>query len=265
MVIRKPIDKVNFTSDIVVDEHIYKYLMEQLGKGVKQTDLVDFQGRKLRHLRCRVKAARGFMNPENVTVVKEQVYKSSKEYKNFIYADSGENYIFGLYENFNGREIISINKFEAAIFIKEFGLPVNKNELFKQKEPVLIKKDESQLVHIFEVGQKVIFYNNIDELNDVLEDPQEISKRLYFIKRLHQASVGNMLFQHHLEARTDEDLTLAFPKEIFKSAGKDGFSKYQSDFIAPRILYKPTKPNFIIEGKDFEFKIDGSIKFNFLK
>jgi CRISPR-associated endonuclease Csn1 len=113
------------------------------------------------------------------------------------------------------------------------------------------------------VGQKVIFYTTIEELKDVVNEPLEISKRLYFIKRLHQASVGNMLFQHHLEGRTDEELTQAFPKDIFKSAGKDGFSKYQTDFIAPRILFKPTKPIFIIEGKDFEMKLDGTIEFKF--
>lgn len=263
MVIRKPIDRVNFSSDIIIDEYLSTFLKEQLESGVKQNDLIDFQGRKLRHLRCRVKAARGFMNPDNVTVVKEQTYKSDKDYKNYIYSDSGENYVFGLYENKNGREIVSINKFEAANYIRALGIPNDKKELFNQKEPVMIKKEESQLVHVFEVGQKVIFYNTIDELKDIENEPQEISKRLYFIKRLHQASVGNMLFQHHLEARNDQDLSLAFPKEVFKSAGKDGFSKYQADFIAPRILFKPSKPNFIIEGKDFEMELDGTIKFKF--
>lgn len=259
MVIRKPIDKINFSSDIVVDEYMFKFLTKQLEAGVKQTELVDFQGRKLRHLRCRVKAARGFMNPDNVTIVKEQTYKSNKEYKNYIYADSGENYIFGLYENNNGRDVISINKFEAATYLKTLGIPADKRDLFKQKEPVLIKNEESKLIHIFEVGQKVIFFNTIQELDDIGNDFSEISKRLYFIKRLHQASVGNILFQHHLEGRSDEELTKAFPKEIFKSAGKDGFSKYQTDFIAPRLLFKPTKLNFIIEGKDFEMNFDGTI------
>ncbi len=223
MVIRKPIDKVNFLTDVIIDEHIASFLKMQLETGVKQNELLDFQGKTLRHLRCRVKAARGFMNPDNVTVVKEQVYKSTKEYKNHIYADSGENYVFGLFENKNGREIISISKFEAAKYIEALGAPKNKRELFEQKEPVYIKKEESQLIHIFEVGQKVIFYESFKELNEIESDPQEISKRLYFIKRLHQASVGNMLFQHHIEAKTDEELTKAYPKETFKSAGKDGF------------------------------------------
>ena len=263
MVIRKPIDNVNFLADIIVDEHLSANLKKQLEDGIKQNDLVDFQGKKLRHLRCRVKSARGFMNPENVTVVKEQTYKSIKDYKNYIYADSGENYLFGLYENAKGREVKSINKFEAALYLKNIGRPENKSELFSQKEPVLIRNEESKLIHVFEVGQKVIFYTSLEELREIENDTHAVSERLYFIKRLHQASVGNIMFQHHLEARSDEELALAFPKEIFKSAGKDGFSKFQTDFVAPRLLFKPSKPNFIIEGKDFEMTLDSKIKFKF--
>ena len=263
MVIRKPIDNINFSTDIIVDEHLSAILKKQLEDGIKQNDLVDFQGKKLRHLRCRVKSARGFMNPENVTVVKEQTYKSVKDYKSYIYADSGENYIFGLYENDKGREVKSINKFEAALYLKNIGRPENKSELFSQKEPVLIRNEESRLIHVFEVGQKVIFYNSLEELREIENDIQALSERLYFIKRLHQASVGNIMFQHHLEARSDEELSKSFPKEIFKSAGKDGFSKFQTDFVAPRLLFKPSKPNFIIEGKDFEMTLDSKIKFKF--
>src|SRR5690554_6540633 len=262
MVIRVSVTDSKFNVDNIVDEALRNHIKEQL-KTKKVTELTDFQGNPIRRVRSRVKSGRGYMNPDNVTVVKEQVYKSQKDYKNYIYTDSGENFIFGLYENEKGdKDIISINKFEAANYLK-IGIPNSKTELFKQKEPIIIKKKEARLVHIFEVGQKVIFYNSFNELNDIQNEPQEISKRLYFIKRLHQASVGNMLFQHHLEAREDEELTKAFPKEIFKSAGKDGFSKYQTDFIVPRILFKPTNPNFIIEGKDFEMKLDGSIEFKF--
>ncbi|HYG40716.1 MAG TPA: HNH endonuclease domain-containing protein [Cytophagales bacterium] len=261
MVLRRPIESINFESDVIVDTHLMGFLKEQLANGTKQNELVDFQGNRLRHLRCRVKSGRGFMNPDNVTTVKEQIYKSDKEYKNYIYADSGENFLFGLYQNEFGREMVSVNKFETASFISKIDF-ISKADLFKLKEPVFIKKKEAQLVHIYEPGQKVIFYTKEkDELKDLTKE--DISKRLYFIKRLHQASVGNILFQHHLEARSDEELSVAFPKNIFKSAGKDGFSKYQDDFIAPRVLFKPVKPNFIIEGKDFEMGLDGTIRFLF--
>ena len=258
MVIRKSIDNVNFSSDIVVDQHLYNYLKQQLESGTKQVDLIDFQGRKLRHLRCRVKAARGFMNPDNVTVVKEQVYKSRKDYKNYIYTDSGENYMFGLYVNEFGKQIVSINKFEAAMQVKYFN---NKYDLFKIKEPVKIKGAEANLYHIFEVGQKVLFYDDIEELKEL--DKSEISNRLYYVKTLFDSKSQRIIFQHHLEARNNEELLRDFPRERFGTKGKDGFSRFNIDFIAPRLLLTPSNFNFIIEGKDFEFKFDGGIEFKY--
>ncbi len=261
MVIRKPIEDVNFNSDVIIDEHLANHLKMQISQGIKQGELVDLQGNRLRRIRCRVKSGRGFMNPDNVTIVKEQIYKSDKDYKNYIYADSGDNYMFGLYENEKGRQIVSINKFEASEFISRVTPEFIKEDLFKTKEPVYIRKEEAKLVHIFEIGQKVIFYENLEELLDIQNDPIELSKRLYFVKRLHQPSVGNILFQHHLEARSDDELLRDFPKETFKLAGRDGFSSYTNDFLQPRLLFKPIRNNFIIEGKDFEMSLDGTIKF----
>src|SRR5690606_38630478 len=137
-----------FNVDNIVDEALKKHVKEQL-KTKKVTELTDFQGSSIRRIRSRVKSGRGYMNPDNVTIVKEQTYKSSKDYKNYVYAESGENYMFGLYENVNGeRDVISVNKFEASKYISAIGIPINKKELFKQKEPVFIKKKEASLVHI---------------------------------------------------------------------------------------------------------------------
>lgn len=268
MVLRKPIDSVDFSSDVIIDEHLAEYLKNQIRSGVKQIELKDFQGNTLRHLRCRVKAARGFMSSDNATIVKEQVYKSTKEYKNFIYADSGENYMFGLYENENGKSIIPFNVFEAARYAKHIEELTPEN-LFKSKElfnPVYIgrgkKSKEAVLKHIFMVGQKVLlFENEKDELKDL--ENHELAKRLYFVKRLADAKTQRILFQYHLEARDDKQLIVDFPKQEFGTKGKDGFSKYSSAFVAPRLLLTPGNFNFIIEKNDFKMKLDGTIEFNF--
>lgn len=126
-------DNVNLNTDVIIDEHLVRYLKQQLADGVKQNELKDFQGKTLRHLRCRVKAARVFMNPDNATIVKEQVYKSTKDYKNFIYADSGENYMFGLYQNENGKSITLFNVFESSRYAKHLEELTPEN-LFKSKE-----------------------------------------------------------------------------------------------------------------------------------
>lgn len=262
MVLRKSLDKINFVTDNIIDENLAKHIRSQLDRGVKVNELADFQGRKMRHLRCRVKAGRGFMQPENVTIVKEQTYKSTKEYKNFIYSDSGDNYLFGLYENEKGKQIISINKFEASKFINGIIGNFRKEDLFKTKEPVVINKEEAVLKHIFEVGQKVLFFDKCkDELKEL--DSKEISDRLYFVKNLFDAKTQRILFQHHLEARSNDELLNSFPREQFGTKGKDGFSKLSIDFVAPRLLLTPGNFKFITEGKDFDMSLDGSISYKF--
>ena len=168
--------------------------------------------------------------------------------------------MFGLYQNNNGKQIVSINKFEAAIQNRG-SLEANKNALFRLKEPVVIKGKEASLFHIFEIGQKVLFYEILEELKDL--DMKELSKRLYYVKTLFDAKTQRILFQHHLEARNNDALLKDFPREQFGTKGKDGFSKFTTDFVAPRLLLSPGNFNFIIEGKDFEMKLDGTIAFKY--
>lgn len=268
MVLRKPIEGINFKTDVIIDKHLTKHLEEQLVKGIKPNELKDFQGNTLRHLRCRVKAARGFMNPDNVTIVKEQVYKSTKDYKNFIYADSGENYMFGLYTNENGKSIVPFNVLESALYAKHLEELTPEN-LFKSKEllePTYIgrgkKTKKASLEHVFMIGQKVLFFeNDKEELKDLGND--DLSKRLYFVKTLADAKQGLIRFQYHLEAREDKQLTEDYPVNEFGQRGKNGFSRFSTDFVAPRLLLSPSNFNFIIEGKDFEMKLDGTIAFKF--
>lgn len=262
MVVRKSIDNINFKSDIIVDEYLAKFLKNQLSEGVKQYELKDFQGNLIRHLRCEAKAGSGVLNPENVTVVKEQTNKSIKEYKNYYYTNTGDNYMFGMYENEFGRKIISINVLEATRYSLNRNFD-SKENIFKTIEPVMIgsgkKIKESRLMHIFQTGQKILFFlENKYELKEMSN--AEISSRLYYVKRFHQAERGNIVFQHHLEARSDDELS-----KVYGTLGKNGFSidKLTDFFSPPRILFTPNKDVFIIEGRDFEMKLDGSIEFKF--
>lgn len=269
MVIRKLITDVNFSTDVIIDEHLAEYLKDQTKNGKKSYELVDFQNNTIRHLRCRVKSGRGFMNPENVTVVKEQTYKSKKEYKNYIYADSGDNFMFGLYENDNGRKIVSINTFDA---VSKYTINQNsdkKEGIFKSIEPVFIgtgrNRAEATLKHIFLVGQKVIFFTDREDPESEIKNlnQEELSSRLYFVKKLADANAQRILFQHHLESRSDEQLSNDFSRESFGTRGKDGFSTFSTDFIAPKLLLTPAKFDFFIEDLDFTMNLDGSINFKF--
>lgn len=266
MVVRKPIEDVKFDSDIIVDERLAEFLRNQIANGVKPQDLKDYQGKTIRRLRCVAKAGRGVMDPDNATKLKEQTYKSDKEYKNFYYVDSGDNYMFGLYETEDGqRRIESINILDATRF-SENPNEDSKKEIFKTIEPIMIgrgkKKTEGLLKHIFMPGQKVLFFfESKEELKDL--DYQDLSNRLYYVKVLSDAKAQRIQFQHHLEARSNEQLVKDFPRKEFGTKGKDGFSNLSKDFVAPRLLLTPKNFNLIIEDKDFTMDLDGNINFNF--
>lgn len=189
--------------------------------------------------------------------IKEQTYKSTKEYKNYYYAKNAENTAFGYYKNDKGETaVIPRNLFEISTFNKPNSIK-NLEEVF---EPEIKNKKGNLLllIHVFVPGQKVLFYENSTE---ELKEVAKLSSRLYFIKRLYEASSGRIQFQHHLDARDDKQLLADFPEKDFGKKGVNGFSKFTTDFIAPRLLLSPGNFNFIIEGKDFEMNIDGTIAF----
>lgn len=104
----------------------------------------------------------------------------------------------------------------------------------------------------------MLFYiEDKDELKDL--PMEELSRRLYYVKNLADAKQGLIRFQHHLESRDDKQLTEAFPINNYGQKGKNGFSKFSIVFIAPRFLLSPGNFNFIIEGKDFEMTLEGTI------
>ena len=209
---------------------------------------------KIRRVRCWARST-------SLLKIKEQTYKSNKEYKNYYYADTGDNYAFALYifNDENGNEIkkiVSRNLFEISKF-EDKSLVVNIEDLFEESI-MLTKTKKAQLYHVFQPGQKVLFYeNNRGELKDL----DNLSDRLYFVKVLFSSDDGRIKFQHHLDARNDEQLLIDFPKESFGVKGKNGFSKFSTDFIQPRLLLSPNSLNCIIEKVDFTIGLDGKIRF----
>lgn len=260
---RKPITDLKIGNDVIIDPFLEKHLLAQLSVGVLLSELKDFNGKIIRRIRVRVKAGRGFLDADKVTELKVQTYKSRHEYKNFYYTNSGDNYAFGYYKGIVQRKIVSINLIQASKITREVGS--SKIEDFFEKFLVLgIGKNQENvsLYHVFQVGQKVlIYFSERSELKDL--NPPELSNRLYFVKNLADANAQRIQFQHHLEARNDQQLLNDFPKLEFGTKGKDGFSSFSPDFIAPRLLLTPSNYKFVIEGKDFEMDLGGEIKFKF--
>ncbi len=249
------IDK-GIIKDEIIDKPLKKHIEEQLKQGIAINKVLDFNGKVIRHIRVRPKAARGFVSPDNLKTLKKHTYESSYKHKKDIFVKTGDNYAFALYVSEDGRKkIISRNLFEIAGF--ESGTPLK--FLF---EPYinLTKTKQAKLHHIFQVGQKVIFYeNNKNELKEL----DNLSSRLYRVHTLADAKQSLIRFQHHLEARSDQQLSLDFPKSTFGVRGKNGFSKFSTDFIQPRLLLSPGNLNCIIEDVDFVMSLHGEIELLF--
>ena len=260
---RKSITDLKIGNDLIIDPYLEKHLQNQLSNGVSLSELKDFNGKIIRRIRVRVKAGRGFLDADKVTELKEQTYKSKYEYKNNYYTNSGDNYAFGYYKGRELRKIIPINLLEASK-VGKLNSSYKLEDLF-EKTLVLgsgKKQEEVKLYHVFQVGQRVLIYFT-DKLELKNLDKPEVSKRLYFLKKLADANAQRILFQHHLEARDDQQLLIDYPKDSFGTKGKDGFSSISPDFIAPKLLLTPSNYNFIIEGKDFDLSRDGEVKFKF--
>ncbi|MEX2592041.1 MAG: type II CRISPR RNA-guided endonuclease Cas9 [Anditalea sp.] len=257
---RKPIRDIKIGADEIVDKHLEAHISKQIESEISLSELKDFNGNIIRHLRVRVKAGRGHLDADKVTELKAQTYPSKYDYKRFYYTNSGENYAFGYYKGVSERKIVPINLFEASM-IKKLAGSVKHEDLFERT--IFIGKGknkvEVELSHIFKVGQKVIFYeNDVSEIRGL----SNFSDKLYYVKKLADAKQGLIQFQHHLESRSDDQLSLDLPtSKGFGQKGKNGFSKYSSVFLAPRLLLSPGNLTCIIEGKDFEFLLDGQIRF----
>ena len=258
-VLRIPIEKLTNLKQIV-DSHLAKMIEKQMnGRSLAKTIsegvyMLNKKGEKENQIR----RVRTWVRSSTLLPIKEQTYKSKYDYKNYYYADTGDNYAFALYVAENGKKkIISQNLFKISeTLVKSVE---NIEDLF-EKEIYLTKTKKAELYHVFQPGQKVLFYENDKE---ELKDIDILSERLYYVHTLFSGVTGQIRFQHHIEARNDEQLAADFPKETFGAKGKNGFSKFSTDFIQPRLLLSPINLDCIIEGKDFKMSLDGDIEFLF--
>ncbi|MBK7159679.1 MAG: hypothetical protein IPH77_14345 [Ignavibacteria bacterium] len=99
----------NIIKDEVIDPILKQYLEDQLKNGTDQLSLKSFKGDIIRHIRCRVKAGRGFLTAEKAIPIKNHIYKSIHPYKQNYYSQNEENFVCLLYEGFdNKNKIIQI-------------------------------------------------------------------------------------------------------------------------------------------------------------
>lgn len=309
---RENIDKVK--ADVkLINSIVDPIIRELVRKQKSNSEIKDYQGNIIRHVRIQTKVGRE---------VKERVnYRSKHDYKNKFYSEAGSIPYAILVQKFSNdgvaREMIPIASYEIAKMRRDIGkFDV---EVYVKNFSPEYQDWEKQLL---KVGQKVFILKEDNEF-EKLENTTFQTNRLYEIT---QFSEGSIWLKYHLSALSVnevknavsvakdellskyeqqfnlppiiEDLTIADNsarqedylnrkfrfdtieksfrlKRFLKNFGiektkeiKKELDKYKAipsniEIEGQTHLLKMSRENwnFIIEGKDFEMKLDGSIDF----
>lgn len=247
IVMRKPIENIDFKKDEIIDRVLEKHLRRQLDKGISQTELKDLNQKTIRRLRCRVKAGRGYLSAQKAIPIKEYAvpFVSKHEHKRHVLAQNDENYLFLLYEGSNTRGKV-VRGYRILNLLDVVHLEIDDINQIKQisEFQTLTKgKDTLSLKAILKVGDRVVPYTeHKDELESI-----DLRNRLFKIYKFNEmGTTGYLYCQNHVEARPDGELgggdTVLAP------------TKYQ-----PRLKLSAAKFHCLIEHLDFVVKPDGKI------
>lgn len=270
MVVRKPIADFTKESDLeaIVDTNLRHMIVETIKNRLTQgmsfkeavsqeiwmldkdgneikTDRKGHHLRPIRHVRCLVKAGRGYMTYEKSLQIRKHNHISNKrlvnisnrDYKYNVYAQNDTNQVFLLYEGIKGGKVVRksriISLYELSQSFK--GKIITDYYSYFSKEPyyasITEKGVDYKLTAAIEPGTKVLLWNESpDELKDLINDTQELSKRLFVVKIFNTTSSDRLFLLPHYSSN---DSTL--------------FSLVPNDF------------NFLIEHRDFEMDLLGNI------
>lgn len=192
----------------------------------------DIKLHHIRHVRCEA--------PQSGLKIKEQTYKSEKEYKRYFYAAVGDLYAMCCYTNGKIREFRIYSLYDVSCH--------RKSDIEDIPEFITDKKgNRLMLDYKLRTGDMILLYkDNPAELYDL--DNVNLSRRLYKINRFESQS-NLVLMTHHLSTS----------KERGRSLGKT--VDYQN---LPESIRSSVKSlNFLIMGENRDFVIkNGKISFN---
>lgn len=252
-------------------------------------------GNKIRHVRI-------WASVSEPLAIKQHAYLSKHEYKQQYYAANAENPFCALYQKVRfdkktGKEkqerlleIVSLK--DAADWLKTGEIKQSQDFVSilyrKNSKGEIIPDEQGNKEHPFAIlkpSMKAIFYDDmIDELQKREDESEnDYNKRIsYRTYKIVKFTGGRLTFQHHLEARNDKELAIAYPeKQVFKiddkqkevtygGRGTSGFTEKVSDAQKcnsynnfepwPKLLYSADWLNMAIEGKDFRITPDGQLK-----
>lgn len=301
-VLRVEVDK-NLDVDSIVDDALRTRIKTQMNGRTLERTLSDDGGlwsvnakgervNRIRHIRCFIG------DVTNPLAVKDQTYKSSKNYKNSYWAKSGENYLCAIYQSEKRDKKGVVKKKDGKVVYERrieilnlvqasaLGIKVKGGVDLSQIPPVnerLTSSENSEKstpkpYAVLKKGTRVLFYrNDLEELEELVRnEAPELNNRLYVVKKFAGAQIT---FDYHLESRNDAELNKAFPekarfyldekgKEVtYGKRGKNGFTEDVFDYSARndgrpwhRLLYSKDYLNMAIEDKHFEVSPAGKIE-----
>lgn len=246
---------------VIVDQALFQIIKKQVDNaenfkaalegGIYMLNNKGEKVNKIRHVRC-------FDRLKYTTAVRPHAhtFTSDKEYKQYTYAQNGEN-VFCLFykrkvKNKEERGIRILGIFDLAKLDVE-----SEKEFFKIPHFNSIEKKKARLplYAVLTSGQKAIFYDNsLEELKEL--DEKEISNRLYKMYQF-EGDSNKIKFKHHLVSGANTEIKKILPNE-YKEASPFGTFKEQ-----PLLRLTAANWNFAIEGKDFEMNLDGTINWKF--
>lgn len=241
--------------EFIVDELLRRHIKKQLDEGVPLQEVVDFQRKRIRHIRCRVPSGGGGYLSKAIEL-KTHSHPPKQKHKKFVLVQNSDdgNYLYLLYEKGSGekleRKARIISLFDLA---NEYNVS-NTNEIWNDRA-LNQTEDGISLKYILKVGQMAIFYSGSREELKGLEK-QDLQGRVFRIYKFNEVGTPYIYLQNHIEARSEEELGKLERK-------KDGYTEFDKDNYQYRLKLKANKLNCIFHGKDFEIKPDGEIIFKF--
>lgn len=204
----------------------------------------------LRHIRCRVAKAAGYLSREKTLTIRKHDFSSKYDYKNDLLAANDEMAVCLFYANADNRAFKLISRFELA------NMKIRRMSDFfflsgydaYQKEGVF----DIPLQHVIEPGTKVILLDDKINSAELLKTAKnsELLGRLYVVNNFNIPS-GNTVYIYlvnHIDARRKEDLQKEEAKNI-------DLNKYQA-----KLALTASKFSCVIENKHFKVNPDGEIK-----